>query len=183
MAKKSRALDVDISIPKRPLSAVKSYLERLKGLPDVVYGQKRLEKLLVRRTKARFLPAGTHENAQKDPSGRPWVRLSRERVRAKDKKYGPGKPILVATNTLHDAIKIVRSNLHSKIALGSASGAKANIGVYAASPAAKYAGIHQTGGVSGRGSIIPQRKFLGIGKADVRAVDRLLKRMMKEQLG
>jgi len=168
---------VKVEFDKKSLLHLNRSLKRTADISKLAFAQGRLEKLLVRRTKARFLPAGTHENAQKDPSGTPWKALSPTTIRSK----GARKPILVRSGLLHRTIRVVRSNLRSKVAVSSPTGARALIGVPAGSPAAKYAGFHQFGGVQGN-TYTPQRRFLGVGPKDAAAVQRLLDRIALEQL-
>ena len=176
---KDGQLGIEVKVtPRLAVTKLKNKLADIAAIPTLLFAQGRIEKLLLGRTKDRFKPLGATRNAQRDPSGRLWRRLS------PDYRKKTVRPILVVSGTLRDAIRIVRSNLQDQVALSSPTGARARIGVPRNSPAAKYARIHQFGGRAGRNSKvrIPQRRFLGIGREDITAVSRLIGRVSAQQV-
>lgn len=143
---------------------------------DNLLGKGRLEGFLLRRVKERFKPPGG-KIAQRDPSGNPWAKLkdgTKRRINLNRSQ------VLVESGKLRDAIQIVRSNLSSISALASPTGAGFYIGIPLGHEVAKYARLHNNGGRTGKGVRIPRRRFLGISREDVKAVDNLLRREMRK---
>lgn len=117
--------------------------------------------LLLKRTLERF-------DREVDPDNRPWRPLTAYTLQRREKEgYGPG-PILQRTKTLRSSIRVIR---------GAAVGA-----TYANTGAGSRIGVDdpetvQRAAVHNKGSAhIPARRFLGIGRLDVKAVDSLLRR-------
>lgn len=118
----------------------------------------RIPALLLRRTKKRF-------DKQLDPDEKKWAPLSPATLERRRRGGNLRRKILHETLTLKQSIAIIK-----KSALFANTGASARIGVN--DPvAAAYGRFHQTG----EGDLI-QRRFLGIGKSDVKAVDLLLEK-------
>lgn len=162
---------------------VKAMLDRAQKAAGLVYSQKALEKLLVARTKGRFNEfgaAGPYSSvAGRDPDGVPWKPLA-----ASTTNYRSGNPgrALFVTGALRDSIGVTRSNM-GKVAVQSPSGGGFSIGVRNTTAQAEggktpsqYARFHQFGTAT-----LPQRRFLGIGAGDVKAVDDWIARQFKKQ--
>ena len=135
------------------------------------FGQKRIENLIIRRTKDRFAPPGSSARAARTPAGRPWEPLhssTRERRRVNV----TGRELLVDTGQLRNSIRVLSGTLAN--AVGTPSGLGVNIG--SNDP---KAAIHQRGGVNEQGRMVPARPFIGISQADVAAVDRAVTRIMR----
>lgn len=115
-----------------------------------------LEDLLLRRIKDRF-------ERQVDPDGRPWPRAAASTLK---RKTNP--KLLQRSGTLLRSIAIIRVNNRG---LAVATGAGFRIGV-TDPEAARYGRFHQFG------IGVPQRRFLGIGELDRKAVDSLLRRVI-----
>jgi phage gpG-like protein len=174
---RSGEIGVEVKVDRLAVTRLKKRLDNLAAIPKLVFAQGRIEQLLLERTRGRFEISG--QTAQKDPSGRRW------KPRSPETRSTGFSPILVRSGTLRDAITIVRSNLRSEVATSSPTGAGARIGVPVTSKAAEYARAHQFGtrnsGVN-RSVTIPQRRFLGVGDGEVKAVDRLINQIATEQL-
>lgn len=118
----------------------------------------RIPALLLRRTKKRF-------DKQLDPNERKWEPLSPNTLVRRRSGGNLRRKALHETLRLKQSIAIVK-----KSSLFSVTGASARIGVN--DPvAAAYGRFHQTG----EGDLV-QRRFLGIGKSDIKAVDLLLEK-------
>ncbi len=117
--------------------------------------------LLLKRTLARF-------DQQVDPDGRPWRALSAYTLQRREKEgFGSG-PILQRTKALRSSIRVIRG-----AAVGATytnTGAGSRIGVDDPETVQRAA-VHNKGSEH-----IPARRFLGIGRLDVKAVDSLLRR-------
>lgn len=126
----------------------------------------RLPQLLLKRTKERFLK-------QVDPEGAKWKALSPATLEDK-RKRGKRMAILQREGVLYDSIAIISRNM-TTLAVSTGAGfsigvINSNNGEYGADPAV-YGRTHQFGNAKVR-----QRRFLGVGKSDVKAVDNLLRR-------
>lgn len=118
--------------------------------------------LLLRRTLQRF-------DNEVDPDGRPWAPLSTETLRRRKRKGGKqGKKILVQTGAMRAAIRRIRGSASGLIAVNTGAGFR--IGVADKEQTGKAA-AHQFGTAG-----IPVRRFLGIGRLDVKSVDSFLRR-------
>lgn len=144
--------------------ALRQKLQRLGAqLPRAVLNKERLGSFMLRRMRQRFL-------AEKDPQGVRWPALK--------PSTRPGAQILLRSGTLYRAIAVMNgdsgSSLQSATGLGFRIGVlhHANNDAYAD----EYGAIHQFG------LGITKRRFLGIGPADVKAVDALLRREIKNFL-
>lgn len=119
--------------------------------------------LLLRRTDRRF-------ETETDPDGRPWTPL-KESTKKRKAADGLGeKKILQRTGAMRKAIKKVRALAGSTFIN---TGAGVRIGIEDPE-IASYARRHQ------QGFGMPVRRFLGVGAADVKAVDSLLRRKARE---
>lgn len=169
---------VDIKV--RGTSKVKRHLDTAIAATSYVLHQKRLEKLLLERTQGRFQKAGDSDKiAQRDPSGRPWKALSPETLRH---PRASNERKLYRDAHLLNSIAVIRSNMRSSV-LQSPTGGGFRIGIRPGSPAEEYARVHQFGASNtgrSRTTRVPQRRFLGIGKLDVIAVDRFINRAFKD---
>lgn len=125
-----------------------------------------LGELLLRRTLDRF-------DREVDPDGRDWAPLKESTLarRRRDGKKGSKK--LFVTGAMRGDIKLIRGSAIGAIATNTGAGVR--IGVTDPAQVTK-AGAHNYG----RGS--PQRRFLGIGRLDIKSVDSFMRRR-SEQLG
>lgn len=163
----------------RNTSRVKSSLAGLSAATSVALSSGRLERLLLRRTLERFQTLGANRRAQKSPEGDTWARPTKHTMR-KRKLSSDSNRALFDTGALMDSISVLRSELRSKAALASPTGAGFSIGVQAGSPAEKYARLHQFGGRTKYGRV-PARRYLGISAEDVKAVEDMLLRIYRTQ--
>lgn len=130
------------------------------GLPLLV-SRDRMSAFLLRRIKERFLK-------EQSPDGTRWARLS--------PNTKPGLSILRSTSALYNNIDV----LDGAGGFGSATGAGFRIGVKNAS--SQQPGRRRTDNpaVYGRyhnlGIGVKRRRFLGVGRLDIKAVDSLLRR-------
>lgn len=117
--------------------------------------------LLLKRTLTRF-------DAEVDPDGNPWAPLKQTTIlRRRSMGLGP-TPKLVRTRDLRSAIKLIKGGIQG--AIFSNTGAGVRIGIDDPE-IAKYGRVQNYG--DGR---VIARRFLGIGRLDVKAVDSLLRR-------
>lgn len=142
-------------------------LQRIRNARNTAIGivaDREIAELLAKRMRKRF-------EQQIDPDDNPWPALSEATVKRKQRKgYKNPKAALQATGRLLGALKVIQGS--NAGLLGNNTGASMRIGV--ADPvAAQYGRIHNYGyGVE-------QRRFIGIGNKDVRAVRDLIRRKMK----
>lgn len=120
--------------------------------------------LIRRRTIERF-------DREVDPDGIPWKPLAESTILRKRRGGYGNKKKLVRTESLRGAIRIIRGGLGATY---TNTGAGFRIGVEDPK-IAQYARIQNNGNRR-----IPARRFLGIGRLDVKAVDSLLRRKAKE---
>jgi len=124
--------------------------------------------LLLQRTLRRF-------DQEVDPDGNRWAALKESTIlRRRQMGLGPS-PKLVRTRDMRDAIKLIKGGIQGAIFTNTGAGVRIGIDD---EEIAKY-GRAQNYGVPGR---IVARRFLGIGRLDVKAVDSLLRRKAS-QLG
>lgn len=117
--------------------------------------------LLLRRTHDRF-------DQEVDPDGEPWRELAAATIIAKRRMGYGARGKLKRTGKLRDSIKLLRGNVAGSLYTNTGAGVR--IGVE--DPAvAKYGRVHQNSSRT-----VPRRRFLGIGRLDVKAVDSLLRR-------
>lgn len=117
--------------------------------------------LLLRRNLERF-------DREEDPDGVPWVPLAASTVILK-RRLGYGtKGTLKRTEHMRDAIKLIRGNASGALYIN--TGARVRIGIDDPE-IERYARVHQNGNMR-----VPRRRFLGIGRLDVKAVDSFLRR-------
>lgn len=131
--------------------------------------------LLLKRTQARF-------DRQVDPDGMAWKPLAEYTLRRKQQEGYGSKNILVRTEALRKAIKLIRGRADGTIFTNTGAGVRIGIDPKAVSVVptkkgsrtervADYAIVHQKGSKN-----VPKRRFLGIGRLDVKAVDTFLRR-------
>lgn len=113
--------------------------------------------LLLARTLRRF-------DQQVDPDGRPWE----PHAESTKRQRGSNATILNRTGAMRGAITRIRGNAAGTVYAITGAGARIGIDDPRQVPKGTY---HQYGTRH-----IPQRRFLGIGRLDVKAVDSLLRR-------
>lgn len=118
--------------------------------------------LLLRRTLQRF-------DQEVDPNNRPWRPLAIATLERKRRLGYGNNNMLVREGTLRNSIKKITGR--NAGATYANTGAGVRIGI-ADPKVAEYARA-QNQGVPGR---IPARRFLGVGRLDVKAVDSFLRR-------
>ena len=137
-------------------------VRNIKTVLAVAVLQEELGQLLLRRTLDRF-------DREVDPDNKPWVPLAESTLqRRRRDAAGKGSKILHKTLALRNSIQRIRGSASGLVAANTGAGFR--IGVNDPSQTGKAA-AHQYGTAS-----IPVRKFLGIGKLDVRSVDNFLRR-------
>jgi hypothetical protein len=119
--------------------------------------------LLLRRTDRRF-------DTETDPDGNRWRELTDATKRRKQAAGAGQAKILTRSGEMRGAIKKVRSLAGATFIN---TGAQTRIGIEDPK-IASYARRHQ------QGLGLPVRRFLGVGAADVKAVDSLLRRKARE---
>lgn len=143
------------------LAARIATVRRNLNLPDLTEG---ISVLLLRRTLDRF-------DAGVDPDGKPWTPLKPSTLRIK-RRLGYGhKGMLKRTESLRRAIRVIRGGAGT---VYTNTGAGFRIGVDDPK-VAEYARIQNSGSEN-----IPARRFLGIGRLDVKAVDSYLRRKAQQ---
>lgn len=152
-----------ITVTTTTSRALKVKLAVLKARAANVFDGETLAKVALERTRKRFL-------RMVDPEQQKWQKLSpltRKRVNA----MGSGQ-VLVDSTALYESIDY-RLDTHAlkKGVVGASGGGFRIIAGGAKAPYAKY---HQFGG--GRA---PQRQFLGLSKADTRALITVTNKMLK----
>ncbi len=131
--------------------------------------EEELGRLLLRRTLQRF-------DNEVDPDGRPWAALSASTLSRRKRKGGKqGKKILVQSGAMRAAIRRIRGSSEGLVAVKTGAGFR--IGVDDKNQTGKAA-THQYGRPG-----IPVRRFLGIGRLDVKSVDSFLRRRAVDALG
>jgi len=132
--------------------------------PGPVLGE--VTRLLLDRTLRRF-------DAQVDPDNLPWRPLSPATL-ARKNRLGFSNKILVERGKLRASIAIIRGEAQGLLYTN--TGAQARIGIKDPDVAI-YARYHQEGTKN-----TPQRRFLGIGRLDVKAVDSLVRRIADDMI-
>jgi hypothetical protein len=123
--------------------------------------------LLLRRFLVRF-------DRQVSPDDVPWLPLADSTV-LRRKRLGLGPtPKLVRTRDMRDAIKVIHGRADGGVFANTGAGLRIGIDD---EDIAKYGKVHNNGSGGGR---TPQRRFLGIGRLDVKAVDSLLRRKARK---
>ena len=129
--------------------------------------------LLLRRTLDRF-------DKQVDPDGRPWTPLAQSTLERRKRAGGrPGMPILRQSGELRGSIKLIRTAVEAGTATYVNTGAGVRIGVEGDSDLIGKARAHQKG-YKPKG--IPIRRFMGVGRLDITAVDGLMRRAAKKAM-
>lgn len=123
-----------------------------------------ITELLVNRTLRRF-------DRQVDPDEVPWPAMSEAGAASKRRAGFGGRPLLRRTGKMRDSIRAIRGGVGS---IFTNTGAKVRIGIDDPN-VAKYAAVHNKG--IGR---FPLRRFIGLGRLDIRAVDGLLRRKARQ---
>jgi len=168
-----RNLFVTVASTVRGASRLKRKLQSVAASlvgPAVVL---RMEKILVNRTKRRFI-------TKTDPRGVPWApwKAGTEERRQRELKSGRAvvtafgaahSGILVLTGELANSIQVMRAGQNKGFGLGTGAGFR----IGSTSPKAR---IHQMGLPSRN---IPARKFLGITRRDSTAIERMLLRVAR----
>jgi phage gpG-like protein len=120
--------------------------------------------LLLARTMRRF-------DAEVDPDGVPWASLARKTQRDRARLGFDGQK-LVRTGKMRDSIQLIRgvggfyTNTGAGLRIGIPNGREAMIG---------WVQNHGYGA-------IPARRFLGVGRLDVKAVDSFLRRRGQQMI-
>ncbi len=132
-------------------------------------------RLLLDRTMRRF-------DAQTDPDGNRWRALSPLTLRSRNRQGFPDVPILFRTGTLRNAIQIIRGKVSSGAEYIN-TGAGLRIGVtrqnanYVQTTSSRSVNVADVARYMNKGTrTVPKRRFLGVGRLDVKAVDSLLRR-------
>lgn len=133
-------------------------ISRTLGLPALM---PEVGDLLYARTMRRF-------DRQVDPDENAWPPLAESTLRRKKAEGFEGKPPLVRKGDMRNAIRLIVGNATG--ATYTNTGAGFRIGI-AEEDIAEYATIQNRGNQR-----IPARRFLGIGRLDVKAVDSLMRR-------
>lgn len=116
--------------------------------------------LLVRRTLQRF-------DREEDPDGKKWAPLATETLATKQRLGYGKKGILKRTESLREAIGRIRGGIGT---FAVNTGAGFRIGIK--DPAT----VDRARALNYGTNKIPARRFLGIGRLDVKAVDSLMRR-------
>lgn len=128
------------------------------ALPPMI---EEIANLLLKRTRERFAK-------EIDPNYRPWADLAEStKLRRKNAGY-EGQQKLVRKGTMRDAIQIIRGGTLGTTFLSTGGGLRIGI---TDPDITKYARVQNQGNHH-----ITARRFLGIGRLDVKAVDSLLRR-------
>lgn len=117
--------------------------------------------LLLRRTMDRF-------DREVDPDGTPWQELAATTIAAKRRQGYGNKGKLVRTSKLRNSIKMIRGSNAGTIFTNTGAGVRIGI---ADPEVVQYARIQNNGNRT-----TPARRFLGVGRLDVKAVDSFLRR-------
>lgn len=117
--------------------------------------------LLYKRTLDRF-------RRMEDPDGNPWLALAPSTLRRKAAEGFGDQPSLVRKGYLRDSIQLIRGSIASATFINTGAGIRIGI---------TDPGVALYGKVQNKGSRhVPARRFLGIGRLDIKAVDSLLRR-------
>jgi len=155
------SLDTDVVTGATALQQRIATIRKNLNLPDLT---NEIGALLLRRTQQRF-------DKGEDPDGRRWKPLAASTIAIK-RRLGYGqKGILKRTERLRRAIRLIRGGSGT---VYTNTGAGVRIGVQD-TKVAGYARAQNQG--EGK---IPARRFLGVGRLDVKAVDSLLRRKAKQ---
>lgn len=143
------------------VARISDRLSRIKTVLSVAVLQEEIGNLLLRRTLTRF-------DREVDPDERPWTPLQSSTLERRKRQGVKGKKILVQTGALRGSIRRIRGSASGVVAVNTGAGFR--IGVDDPEQFAK-ASAHQRGTGS-----VPVRRFLGVGRLDVRSVDSFLRR-------
>lgn len=125
-----------------------------------------IQDLLVRRVKDRF-------EKERDPDGQPWAPLEEPTLARRRRAGGrSGQKILTQSRELRDSIRAIRTVMGDSFATNTGAGFR--IGVVGDAHLLAKARAHNYGVPSRK---LKQRRIFGIGAADVKAVDGLLRRI------
>lgn len=136
---------------------ISTRLNKIRSMTGAFLLGQELRNLLLKRTLDRF-------DRGVDPDNVPWKPLSMSTI-ARRRRAGQGERILFVTGKLRESIVIIRGR---GFVTATNTGAGFRIGVE--DPDVAYGRMHQIG------IGVPQRRFLGIGRLDVVAVNALLRR-------
>lgn len=122
--------------------------------------------LLLRRTMTRF-------DNEVDPDGQRWKPLSEGTIKRRG-YLGSGKKILVRTKTMRDSIKIIKGGIDTTF-FNTGAGVRIGIDSTAVDEDGELVSVYAA--IQNR-----TRRFLGVGRLDVKAVDSLLRRAGSDAL-
>jgi phage gpG-like protein len=142
---------------KRRISTIREKLQ----LPALI---EPIGELLLKRTLTRF-------DREEDPSGNPWVPLQPSTIKRRMRE-GTGTKKLNATGAMRASIQVIRGGIVGAIFTNTGAGLR--IGITDPRQALKGR-VHNQGSKN-----VPQRRFLGVGPLDVRAVSGLMQRRAKK---
>lgn len=149
---------------------IRTIRERL-DLPPMV---EEISTLLWKRTLIRF-------DQEVDPDGQDWPDLAPSTEERKARAGQGGRKKLVQSGMLRASIQVIKGgagstfiNTGAGFRIGVDGNAKGERG-----PVAVYAGVQNRGD---RAHNLPARRFLGIGRLDVKAVDSFLRRKGQQAL-
>lgn len=151
---------------KQRIATIRSNL----NLPPMI---DELGRLLLRRTIDRF-------DRQVDPDGNPWKPLAPVTMRRRGEMGYPELPALRRSGTLRAAIQVLKGSASGSTYIN--TGASLRIGVDSRAGSYERVGgspvsVAQVARYMQNGTPnVPARRFLGIGRLDVKAVDSYLRR-------
>lgn len=139
-------------------------IRRTLNLPDLT---DEIGQLLLNRTLRRF-------KAEVTPDGIPWEPLKESTIRRKRQLGYGDRQKLQRTDDMRSAIRLIRGGITGAMFTNTGAGVRIAI---TDPKIAEYARVQNRGSYDGR---IPARRFLGIGRLDVKAVDSFLRRKAKQ---
>ncbi len=152
MANDSEFVDGAAKLSRR----IATITERL-ALPPMIA---EIGQLLLRRTMDRF-------DREIDPDGHPWKPLESSTLKRRD-YAGAGKKMLVRTKLMRNSIQIIKGGLNATF---TNTGAGLRIGIDSSAVDERGEHVSVYARIQNR-----ERRFLGVGRLDVKAVDGLLRR-------
>lgn len=153
-------------------------IEKARLIVQSAFRDQKLRAYLLKSVKDRFAPAGSNPRAQTSPEGVAWARPAISTVISRKVNRTRFNQALVDTSALRRSIKIIETRL-SDLALSSSRGG-IRIGVPTSAKAAEYATVLNFGGRTPKGSVIPARRFLGIGNLENRQINRILQKIIDD---
>lgn len=173
----TKGLDVSLTLDKSSVRRTRKAFVPYLRVPQAIFGGKVLQDLILERTRKRFDKAGTSPVAQKTPRYQKWRPLAPATLRS----GGTQNRKLYRTGDLRGSIQIIKDTLDNVFYTNTGAGFR--VGVKRGSAAEEYAAIQNFGGKSGVGgkSVIPARRYIGIGRPDKLAVTALMKKIAKQE--